>query len=222
MPELRRIAVVCLGAFVLTLAGSCTGVYYAGLEKIGIPKRDLLETRVESAQRAQVDVKEQFRSALDRFRATVKVNGGELEERYDVMRDELDRCEKRARELKNRIDAVEDVAEALFDEWEDELKEYRRPDLREASARRLAETRRRYQPMVKAMRRAEKRVEPVLGALQDVVLALKHQLNAKAIGQLQGELDNVEREVQAMIEAMNRSISEANQFLGDLNQPLDK
>ena len=215
-------ALVCLGVFVLTLAGSCTGVYYAGLEKIGIPKRDLLETRVESAQRAQVDVKEQFRSALDRFRATVKVNGGELEERYDVMRDELDRCEKRARELKSRIDAVEDVAEALFDEWEDELKEYRRSDLREASARRLAETRRRYQPMVKAMRRAEKRVEPVLGALQDVVLALKHQLNAKAIGQLQGELDNVEREVQAMIEAMNSSISEANQFLGDLNQPLDK
>jgi len=222
LAQWRRLASVQFGVIVLALSGSCTGVYYAGLEKIGIPKRDVLETRVENAQRAQVDVKEQFRSALDRFRATVKVNGGELEERYDTMRDELDRCEKRARELKSRIDAVEDVAEALFDEWEDELRAYRRADLREASARRLAETRRRYVPMVKAMRRAEKRVEPVLGALQDVVLALKHQLNAKVIGQLQGELNTVEREVQAMMEAMNSSIAEANQFLGDLNQPLDE
>ena len=213
---------VWLGLLVLALTGSCTGVYYAGLEKIGIPKRDVLHTRVESAQRAQVDVKEQFRSALDRFRATVKGDGGELEERYDTMRDELDRCEKRARELKSRIDSVEDVAEALFDEWEEELSEYRRADLREASARRLAETRRRYQPMVKAMRRAEKRVQPVLEALQDVVLALKHQLNAKVIGQLQGELNNVEREVESMMDAMNRSIAEANQFLGDLNQPLEQ
>lgn len=222
LAQWRRLAFVQLGVIVLALSGSCSGVYYAGLEKIGIPKRDVLETRVENAQRAQVDVKEQFRSALDRFRATLKVDGGELEDRYDAMRDELDRCEKRARELKSRIDSVEDVAEALFDEWEDELGEYRRADLREASARRLAETRRRYQPMVKAMRRAEKRVEPVLGALQDVVLALKHQLNAKVIGQLQGELKNVEREVEAMVEAMNRSISEANQFLGDLNRPLEE
>jgi len=221
MPTVRRLAWVWLGVIAIALPG-CSGVYYAGLEKIGIPKRDVLETRVESAQRAQVDVKEQFRSALDRFRATVKVDGGELEERYDTMRDELERCEKRARELKDRIDAVEDVAEALFDEWEEELNQYRRADLREASARRLAETRRRYQPMVKAMRRAEKRVQPVLEALQDVVLALKHQLNAKVIGQLQGELNNVEREVESMIEAMNRSIAEANQFLGDLNKPLEQ
>lgn len=220
--QLWRVACAWLGLLAVLLCGSCTGVYYAGLEKIGIPKRDVLETRVESAQRAQVDVKEQFRSALDRFRATVKVDGGELEERYDTMRDELERCESRADELKNRIDAVEDVAEALFDEWEEELGQYRRADLREASARRLAETKRRYTPMVQAMRRAHKRVEPVLGAMQDVVLALKHQLNAKAIGQLQGELDTVEREVNAMVEAMNRSIAEANQFLGDLNQPLEE
>ena len=217
-----RLAVVWIGLGVALFSASCSGVYYAGLEKLGIPKRDVLETRVESAQRAQVEVKEQFRSALERFRATVRVDGGELEERYDTMRDELDRCDSRARELKSRIDAVEDVAEALFDEWEDELKEYRRADLREASARRLAQTRQRYKPMVKAMRTAHKRVEPVLDALRDVVLALKHQLNAKVIGQLHGELDSVEREVKVMVDAMNRSIAEANQFLGDLNRPLEE
>lgn len=220
LPYMLDLRVASLWLCLLSVLGpsGCARVYYAGLERIGIPKRDVLEDRIHKAQRSQGEVKEQFRSALERFRATVAVDGGELEERYDTMRAELDRCEARSRELGDRIDAVEDVAEALFEEWEQELKEYRRADLREASARRLAETKRRYKPMVTAMRNAQKRVEPVLAALQDVVLALKHQLNAKVIGAMQGELNTVEREVQAMVESMNRAIAETDQFLGNLDR----
>jgi BioD-like phosphotransacetylase family protein len=157
-------------------------MYYAGLEKIGIPKRDLLQRRVESARDAQTETKQQFASALDRFRATVQVQGGELEERYETLRAELDRCGARSDALRQRIDDVEDVAEALFDEWENELDQYQRADLRAASARRLEATRARYRPMIASMKRAQRRVEPVLAAMRDIVLALKHQLNAKAIG----------------------------------------
>lgn len=200
----------------LLLCG-CSTVYYAGLEKVGIPKRDLLERRVEKARDAQVETKEQFSSALERFRATVRVDGGELEERYDTLRGELDRCQSRSDTLQGRIEDVEDVAEALFDEWQAELDDYRRDDLRAASARRLEETRRRYKPMIAAMKRAHQRVEPVLSALGDIVLALKHQLNAKAIGALQGELTSVEREVDALVAAMNSSIEQASKFLNDLS-----
>jgi chromosome segregation ATPase len=200
----------------LLLCG-CSTVYYAGLEKVGIPKRDLLERRVEKARDAQVETKEQFSSALERFRATVRIDGGELEERYDTLRGELDRCQSRSDTLQGRIEDVEDVAEALFDEWEAELDEYRRADLRAASARRLEDTRRRYKPMIAAMKRAHQRVEPVLSALGDIVLALKHQLNAKAIGALQGELTSVEREVDALVAAMNSSIEQASKFLNNLD-----
>lgn len=195
---------------------SCTTVYYAGLEKIGVPKRDLLERRVEKARDAQVDVKEQFGSALERFRATVQVDGGELEARYDALHDELQRCESRSHALRERIDAVEDVASALFEEWEDELDDYQRADLREASARQLAATRARYRPMLAAMKRAHQRVEPVLASMRDIVLAMKHQLNARAIGQVKGELESVEREVDALLAAMNASISQATEFLSGL------
>ena len=61
------------------------------------------------------------------------------------------------------------------------------------------------------------RVEPVLSALGDIVLALKHQLNAKAIGALQGELTSVEREVDALVAAMNSSIEQAGKFLQNLD-----
>jgi hypothetical protein len=197
----------------LVLLCSCSTAYYAGLEKLGIPKRDLLEKRVEKARDAQVDVTKQFGSALERFRATVQVNGGALEERYDAMNAELASCESRADALRERIEAVEDVAEALFEEWENELREYQRTDLRQASARQLAATRARYRPMIAAMKRAHQRVEPVLGSLRDVVLAMKHQLNAKAISGVKEELASVEHEVGALLAAMNISIAQATEFL---------
>lgn len=205
------VALTCLSL------GACSRVYYAGLKKVGIPKRDLLQRRVEKAQDAQNETKEQFASALDRFRATVQVQGGELEERYDALHRELERCAARSDGLRERIDEVEDVAEALFDEWEKELDQYQRADLRAASAKRLEATRARYRPMLAAMKRAQRRVEPVLAAMRDIVLALKHQLNAKAIGSIRSELTSVEREVDALIEAMNSSIEQAAQFLRRLD-----
>ena len=204
----------------LWLSG-CSSLYYAGLEKVGIPKRDLLESRVENARDAQEETKKQFSSALDRFRATVHVEAGELEQRYDELREELESSEERSEQLDERIDEVEDVAEALFDEWEDELDQYKRPELRAASKRRLEQTRRNYEPMIKAMRRAHKRVGPVLDSFRDVVLALKHQLNARAVASVQGELRTVEREVDALVTAMNDSIRQASQFLTVLGEPVD-
>jgi chromosome segregation ATPase len=192
-------------------------VYFAGLERIGIPKRDLLQERVENAREAQVEVRTQFSSALERFRATLQADGGELEERYAALNGELERCESRAKRLHERIEAVEDVAEALFDEWESELDQYHRADLRDASARRLEATRARYRPMLAAMKRAHRRIEPVLDALRDIVLALKHQLNARALGEVRGELSRVEREVDALLTAMNGSIGEASKFLSGLD-----
>ena len=203
----------------LCCASGCSSLYYAGLEKVGIPKRDLLSRRVERARDAQEDTKKQVGSALDRFRATVHVAGSDLEQSYDSLRNELTKTEKRAEELNERVDEVESVAEALFDEWEDELDQYKRPELRADSQRRLADTRRSYTPMIKSMRRAQKKVEPVLDAFREVVLALKHQLNARALAGMQGELANVEREVDALVDEMNTSIREAGRFLNSLEQP---
>lgn len=211
--------VTCAAAALLIGAMSgCQSAYYSGLERIGIPKRDVLERRVEKAQDAQEDVKEQFSSALERFRATVEVEGGELETRYDALNDELESSEAAAEDLAGRIEALEDVAEALFAEWEDELDDYENRKLRASSERRLRETRQRYARMMRTMERAHGKVEPVLVTFRDVVLAMKHALNAQAIAGLRGELDDIEREVDALVAAMNASIAQASAFLNTLDE----
>jgi hypothetical protein len=126
--------------------------------------------------------------------------------------------EERAQDVRDRIDKVEDVAEALFDEWEDELDLYSSDSLRRSSAKKLKETRSHYQSLMTAMRRAEAKIEPVLTPLRDQVLYLKHNLNAQAIASLQSELGRVEGDVSALILEMEAAIREADAFISQLEK----
>jgi hypothetical protein len=167
-----------LAVLVLT---SCQTAYYAAMEKLGYPKRDLLVSRVQQARDSQQAAKEQFQSALERYRTVINFRGGELEAKYNELSAELERSEARAQTVHQRIAAVEDVAEALFKEWEGELAQYTNESLRRASARQLAQTRQRYTPLLRTMKRAEATMTPVLTTFRDQVLFLKHNLNARAI-----------------------------------------
>jgi len=191
----------------------CSSAYYGTMEKLGYHKRDLMVNRVESARDAQQEAKEQFESALEKFSHVLKVDGGELEEKYEQLKTAYDKSNARAETVRDRIGAVEDVSEALFEEWQAELDQYTSDSLRRSSARKLKQTRRQYTQLIGAMKRAEKKMEPVLSAFHDQVLFLKHNLNARAIASLQTELVSVEAEVNSLIRDMEASIKEADAFI---------
>jgi len=200
----------------LLLGGCNSGLYYETREAFGTPKRDILVERVEDARDSQTQAKEDFADALEAFRAVVNVPSSELSRTYDELSATFEELEDRADAVSSRISRVESVAEALFAEWEAELAEYNRQDLRRLSEQTLRQTRREYDTMIAAMRRAESRMDPVLAALSDQVLFLKHNLNAQAVASLRGELTSVENDVAALIEEMNAAIAEADAFIGDL------
>ncbi|WP_231971551.1 DUF2959 domain-containing protein [Thiohalobacter thiocyanaticus] len=196
----------------LTLAG-CQTAYYGAMEKLGFEKRDLLVDRVEDARGAQQEAKQQFENALEQFIAVTDFRGGELEDRYRRLKSEYDASESQAEKVSDRIRDVERVARDLFAEWEHELEQYTSRDLRRASERQLADTRRRYDLLIDRMRRAERRIEPVLNAFRDRVLFLKHNLNAQAISALRADRAEVESDIAALVAEMNASIAEADAFI---------
>ena len=173
---------IVAAVFILTVLGACSSAYYKTMEGLGIEKRDILVNRVEDARDAQDSASEQFASALDQFRSTVNFDGGDLEKTYDRLNSEYESSVEVAAAVRERIESVEDVAEDLFTEWEKELDQYSRADLRRNSASLLNDTRKRYKQLMTTMHRAERSMEPVLVAFQDQVLVLKHNLNARAIG----------------------------------------
>lgn len=190
---------------------------YSALESLGIEKRDMLVERVGDARDAQQLAKEQFTSALDQFKSVVDVEGGDLERTYDRLNNEYERSQSRAQAVSERIGAVEQVAGDLFNEWEEELDDYSSASLRSDSQRLLNDTQRRYTTLIKTMRRAESSMNPVLEIFQDQVLALKHNLNAQAIGSLRKELASIEQQTSSLVRDMERSIAEANEFIATMS-----
>jgi len=186
---------------------------YAVRESFGQQKWELLVDRVEAAQESQEEAKAQFVSALEQFKALTGFDGGDLERTYTTLKRELEISEDRARDVRKRIAAVEDVAEALFAEWERELGEYYSEEKRRSSERSLRATRQAYERLAGLMHSAEQRMEPVLRAFRDQVLYLKHMLNARAVASLEGVSGDLEREVDVLIAEMERAIAEAARFV---------
>ena len=205
----------CLIALSALMAG-CSGAYYGAMEKFGIAKREILADRVEKTRESQKEAKEQFASALERFIAVTKADGGDLQRKYDDLNREFQRSESRAKEVRDRIAAVEDVAEALFREWKQELGQYSNASLRADSQRQLDTTRRRYDALLGLMRRAAERMDPVLATFRDQVLYLKHNLNARAIASLGQTHRTLEADISRLIADMETSIREAENFIKDL------
>ena len=213
----HRVAV--LAACVLALlATGCSSTYYNAMEKIGFAKREILVDRVEDTRDAQNDAKEQFASALEQFLAVTKADGGELQKKYDSLNREFTRSEQRAQEVRDRIAAVEDVAEALFREWKDELKQYSSATLRRDSERELDRTRDRYEGLMRVMRRAADRMEPVLATFRDHVLFLKHNLNARAFASLTNTNRELEADITRLVADMEASIREAEAFIQSMHE----
>jgi hypothetical protein len=192
---------------------ACQAAMYRALESVGIEKRDILVDRVGDARDSQTAAKEQFASALDRFRSVVQSEGTDLERVYDQVQSDYDKSRDRAQAVHDRIDAVESVAEDLFREWEKELDQYSNASLRRDSVRLLHDTRTRYTSLIRRMRLAEDKMQPVLEVFEDSALTLKHNLNAQAIRSLRTELSSIEKQTASLITEMNRSIDEANAFI---------
>jgi Skp family chaperone for outer membrane proteins len=200
----------------VVLLAACQSVYYAAWGKVGVEKRDILVDRVEDAKESQEDAQQQFSSALDEFSQLINLDGGELQYIYEQLKDQFEASESSAATVTGRIDKVESVAQALFDEWQEELQKYTNETLKRNSQRKLKDTQRRYNSLLSAMRRAESKMGPVLSALRDNVLYLKHNLNASAIGALQGEFDGIKKEINQLVSEMNKAIAESNSFISNM------
>ncbi|HUH38333.1 MAG TPA: DUF2959 family protein, partial [Spongiibacteraceae bacterium] len=159
---MSTIRILAMGLALLT--AGCESTYYSVWEKLGVEKRDIMTKRVEKARDSQQEAQEQFRSALEQFKATVSFDGGELESAYRKLNSEFEDSEEAAETVRERISDIESVADALFAEWEDEIDLYTNANLKRDSQAKLNDTRRQYAQLLKTMRRAEARLDPALDA----------------------------------------------------------
>ncbi|WP_435277148.1 DUF2959 domain-containing protein [Psychrobium sp. nBUS_13] len=206
--------------FALTLVAlvGCQSAYYGAMEKVGIHKRDILVDRVEDTRDAQNEAQQQFNSALEELSALINFNGGELETIYNNLNDQYAASTEAKELVSKRIGNVESVAQALFSEWEDEIDQYSNATFKRNSSKQLSDTKRLYARMLRSMHQSEKKMDPVLAALNDNVLYLKHNLNANAVNAIEVEFKQLKQEIAILIKEVNQSIAESNKFIETLSK----
>ncbi|WP_420600165.1 DUF2959 domain-containing protein [Neptuniibacter sp.] len=214
---INRLKITLLIVLITALTG-CQTAYYSAMEQVGVHKRDILVDRVEEARESQADAQEQFKDALEQFKSVVAFDGGELDKIYNQLQAEYDDSVEAADDVSNRIRKVEQVSEDLFEEWEEELDQYTNQKFRSQSAAKLRTTKVRYKELIRSLKQAEKRMPPVLNALQDNVLYLKHNLNARAIGSLKSEYKGIKSNIDLLIRDMEKAIQDSDRFIQQMEQ----
>jgi hypothetical protein len=208
-----RALILSVGLFGLI---GCNSMYYGTMEKLGVHKREIMVDRVKEARDTQNEAKQQFLTAMEQFKSVVNFQGGDLEKQYDKLSSTLKKSESKADEVRKRIRSVEDVSEALFKEWNAELKTYNNETLRRLSQQKFDLTKKQYAELIGLMKRAEAKLEPALIPLRDQVMFIKHNLNAVAIAGLTDEVVSVQTNVDALVRDIETAIAEADSFIASL------
>jgi chromosome segregation ATPase len=214
--RLRIMVTLFVSLLVLSVATGCQKTYYTVWEKLGKEKRHLLKDEVEKQRVEQEKASEEFKGALTRIKEIYGLEGGELEEFYNKLKSDYEACEARAEKVEKRIDKVEEIASDLFEEWENEIEEMSNAKFKSKSMQALQDTQKRYADLSKAMNKSRSRMETVLGHMKDYVLFMKHNLNAQSIGALRQEVTDIEAEVNTLINDIEKSVKEADDFLKTL------
>lgn len=187
-----------------------------GIDRLWKEPRDVLVDRVEEARDAQQETITEFKTAMGKFKSVIGFDGGELEAQYERLNAAYERSNDSAAEIGVRIDKVTAAANALLDEWRDELGDYHDANMRRVAERQFDQTRMRAEKLIASMRAVERRTEPVLALFRDQVLYIKHNLNARAINALDKERGQIQQSVDVLIADMQAAIDEANAFIESL------
>jgi hypothetical protein len=209
-----------LAILILTLFAGCAttrNAYYNAWEKYGgYAKRERLVDDVKAARTEQVQAKKEFATALDQFKSVVNFQGGDLEATYNKLNKQYERCDSQAEEVRDKIQAVKNVSQAMFDEWAGDIKQMSDPSLKRSSQDLMDKTKDNYKEMITRMDAAAASMDPVLRSFKDRVLYLKANLNAMAFASLKGTEAQLGGDIDRLIKEMDASIKEANQFIAQM------
>ena len=214
-----RLPVIALTVLLLSVVPGCETTrkgYYNAWEKFGYAKRERLVDNVKEARQEQVEAKQQFANALEQFKSVVNFQGGDLEKVYNKLNKEYQRSEGQATAVRDKITGVKRVAAALFDEWKGEIGEIKDTKLQSQSRQLYDKTQDNYAELIERMDAAAASMDPVLSSFKDRVLFLKANLNAQAIASLKGTEMELSGDIDRLIQEMEASIREADQFIANL------
>jgi hypothetical protein len=213
---LRR--TICIPLMVVTLlSAGCQSAYYKAMRTLGKEKRDILVARIQDAKKDQDQTKQKLQTTMESFQALTGFKGGSLEKSYNRLNSDYDSASSQAGKLHDKIQSIDQVSNDLFKEWQGEINAMDNGKLKSQDTLMLSNAKARQATYMRAMRRTEDQITPVLKAFHDQVLFLKHNLNARAIGSLKNTSAGLQSDVAGLVQSIDASSQEADKLISSLS-----
>jgi|YNPNPStandDraft_1061719.scaffolds.fasta_scaffold59159_1 ElaB/YqjD/DUF883 family membrane-anchored ribosome-binding protein len=203
-----------MALLVLCLSNEASGALLDHLKDIlGGDARKAFKDAVQTAKNSQHEAVNQFKDTYEELKNISGFQGGELEERYKILEGSYNRSLGKANDVRSRIKAVENAADKLFSQWNSEIKQMTNDELRRSSREKYCKCITNFDELWASLKRAEKSMDPVIDKFKELVLYVKHNLNAQAVASLKGEVEKIQLQVNNLISEMNAAVEEAERFI---------
>jgi Protein of unknown function (DUF2959) len=212
---LRRTVLVPLIVLTLLLGG-CKSTYYKTMRTLGKEKRDILVNRIQDAKKDQDQTKQKLQTTMESFQALTGFKGGSLEKSYKRLNSDYESAQSQADKLHDKIQSIDQVSNDLFKEWQGEINDMDNVKLKSQDLVMLRNAKTRQATYMRAMRKTEDQVTPVLKAFHDQVVFLKHNLNARAMGSLKTTSAMLQGDVASLVQSIDASSQEADKLISSL------
>ena len=212
---MRRAVSLSLIVFALLLSG-CHSTYYKAMRTLGKEKRDILVQRIKDAKKDQDQTKQKLQTTMESFQALTGFKGGSLEKSYKRLNSDYESAASQADKLHDKIQSIDQVSNDLFKEWQGEINAMDNGKLKSQDSVMLRNAKTRQATYMRAMRRTEDQIAPVLKAFHDQVLFLKHNLNARAVGSLKNTSAGLQSDVAGLVQSIDASSQEADKLIASL------
>jgi predicted nucleic acid-binding Zn-ribbon protein len=189
---------------------------YSAWETIGVEKRDLFKREISNVKDNQKESGESLKDALTQLKEVYGFDGGNLEREYNKLNASYVDAKNDGEKVNESIVKLDNVANDLFEEWNNEISQIKTHELKSKSRDELSETKKRYRELQAHLKVTESKLSPLLSKLNDQVLFLKHNLNAKAISGLKSEGQRIEADTTKLMEEIEASNKEAEAFIKEL------
>ena len=208
---------ICIPLIVVTLLfAGCHSAYYKAMRTLGKEKRDILVSRIKDAKKDQDQTKQKLQTTMESFQALTGFKGGSLEKSYNRLNSDYEAASSQADKLHDKVQSIDQVSNDLFKEWQGEINAMDNGKLKSQDTVMLRNAKARQATYMRAMRRTEDQITPVLKAFHDQVLFLKHNLNARAIGSLKNTSAGLQSDVADLVQSIDASSQEADKLISSL------
>lgn len=158
----------------------------------------------------------QIGSTVDGYNTIMAGEAVDNRKAYKKLTKELSKSEKAAANVRTKAAAMDVVANDFFSNWEASLEGFSSEDLRQRSAERLNDTRKRYEEILEAAGEAGDAFDPFVTNLKDQILFLGHDLNPSAIQALQGDAKKLNGRAAEVFKDVDKTIVTASEYTASL------